>query len=78
MEELIVTDIQVTEGIPLGVSEARHGEELLQGTEGEADHHLFRPAHATELEDIAEAAAQFAFAPQFGALPPIDLAPLLV
>lgn len=79
MEELIVTDIQITEGIPLGVSEAHHHvEELLQGTEGGAEHHLSRPAHTTELDDIAEAAAQFAFAPQFGVLLQVDLVPLLV
>ena len=43
-----------------------------------ADHRLFRPSHATELHDIAEAAIQFPFAPQFRAIPRINLAPLVV
>lgn len=62
MEEVTVTDIQVTEGTPLGVSGAHHRVEgLRQGTEaGKAEHHLYHAAHVTELDDIAEARAQFA------------------
>lgn len=33
--EVTVTDFQVTEGIPLGVSEAHQEEEVLQDTEAE-------------------------------------------
>lgn len=62
MEEVTMTDIQVTEGTPLGVTGAHcHAEELHQGTEvGGAGHHLYHAAHVTELNGIAEAVAQFA------------------
>lgn len=64
MEGMTVTDIQDTEGTPLGVLGAhRHGEELHQGTGvGEAGHRLYHEAHLTEHEGIAQALVQFATA----------------
>lgn len=83
MEEMTVTDILVTEGIPLGVSGAHHHvEELPQGIEvGGAGRRLFRAAHDIELGDIAAAGAQFVVGALFAVVPQLnhfDPAPLLV
>lgn len=65
MEEVTVTDIQVTGGTPLGVIGAHcHVEELHQGSGGGAGHHLYHAARDIEVEvdDIVEAIAEALFA----------------
>ncbi|KAJ7966151.1 hypothetical protein O6P43_015667 [Quillaja saponaria] len=72
MAEVTETDIQVTEGIPLGVTGA-HPEEELQGIEAEeAGLHLCHGA-LTIVTVVVIAVAQFAVAPQLNHLDLVQL-----